>query len=108
MNKGDLVKNSKKHDGQITILCDDDRIYFDKFEVQNSLLRFLIGITIRVDRFFKALLKGYNPASNMSGAFLGLPADILIDEHGVVEKAFYGSHTASHISLNEVILFSNS
>ena len=28
----DLVKNSKKHDGEITILCDDDRIYFDKFE----------------------------------------------------------------------------
>ena len=51
----DLVKNSKKHDGEITILCDDDRIYFDKFEVQNSFLRFLVGITIRVDRFFKAV-----------------------------------------------------
>jgi len=104
----DLVKNSKKHDGEITILCDDDRIYFDKFEVQNSFLRFLVGITIRVDRFFKALLKGYNPASNMSGAFLGLPADILVDENGIVQKALYGSHTANHIPLNEVVQFSKS
>ena len=80
----------------------------DRFEVQNSFLRFLVGITIRVDRFLKAILKGYNPASNMSGAFLGLPADILIDENGTVEKAFYGSHTASHIPLNEVVLFSKS
>ena len=24
----DLAKNSKKHDGNITILCDDDRVYF--------------------------------------------------------------------------------
>ena len=39
---------------------------------------------------------------------LGLPADILIDENGIVEKAFYGSHTASHIPLNEVVLFSKS
>ena len=104
----DLVKNSKKHDGKVIILCDDDRIYFDKFDVQNSFLRFLVGITIRVDRFFKALLKGYNPASNISGAFLGIPADILIDENGIVEKAFYGSHTASHIPLNDVVDFSKS
>ena len=104
----DLVKNSKKHDGEITILCDDDRIYFDKYEVQNSFLRFLVGITIRVDRFFKALLKGYNPASNMSGAFLGLPADILVDENGIVQKALYGSHTANHIPLKEVVQFSKS
>ena len=80
----------------------------DRFEVQNSFLRFLVCITIRVDRFFKALLKGYNPASNMSGAFLGLPADILVDENGVVQKALYGSHTANHIPLNEVVQFSKS
>ena len=65
----DLVKNSEKHDGNMTILCDDDRVYFDKFEVQNSFFRFLLGITIRVDRFLRAIAKGYNPASNMSGAF---------------------------------------
>jgi len=104
----DLVKNSKKHDSKIIILCDDDRIYFDKFDVQNSFIRFLVGITIRVDRFFKALLKGYNPATNISGAFLGIPADILIDENGIVENAFYGSHTASHIPLNDVVDFSKS
>ena len=104
----DLVKNSEKHDGNMTILCDDDRVYFDKFEVQNSFFRFLLGITIRVDRFLRAIAKGYNPASNMSGAFLGLPADILIDENGLVEKALYGAHTANHIPMQEVIEFSNS
>mgnify|MGYP006058017193 FL=1 len=44
----------------------------------------------------------------MSGAFLGLPADILVDENGVVQKALYGSHTANHIPLNEVVQFSKS
>ena len=67
-----------------------------------------LGITIRVDRFLRAIAKGYNPASNMSGAFLGLPADILIDENGLVEKALYGAHTANHIPMQEVIEFSNS
>ena len=104
----DLVKNSEKHDGNMTILCDDDRVYFDKFEVQNSFFRFLLGITIRVDRFLRAIAKGYNPASNMSGAFLGLPADILIDENVLVEKALYGAHTANHIAMKDVIEFSNS
>ena len=104
----DLVKNSEKHDGNLTILCDDDRVYFDKYEVQNSFLRFMLGITIRENQYNRPLTKGYNPASNMSGAYLGMPADILINENGVVEKALYGAHTANHIPMKEVIDFSNS
>lgn len=103
----DLVKSSRKHDGKLTILCDDDRQYFDKFSVQNSILKVTFGILFRVDRMVVALSKGFSPLSSMSGAFFGVPADILINEEGIVERVLYGSHTADHIPMKEVIEFSN-
>ena len=54
-----------------------------------------------------ALSKGFSPLSSMSGAFFGVPADILINEEGIVERVMYGSHTADHIPMKEVIEFSN-
>ena len=32
----------------------------------------------------------------MSGAFLGLPADILVDENGVVQKHYMDPHSKSY------------
>tara|TARA_Y100001958_G_scaffold74353_1_gene50122 strand:+ start:977 stop:1153 length:177 start_codon:yes stop_codon:yes gene_type:complete len=51
-------------------------------------------------------IKGYNPLTSISGAFTGLPVDILIDENGVVRDVKYGKTTIDHISMAEVISFS--
>ena len=44
----------------------------------------------------------------MSGAFTGLPVDILINENGIVETVKYGKTTIDHIPMSDVIEFSNS
>ena len=42
----------------------------------------------------------------MSGAFTGLPVDLLIDENGVVVDVKYGKTTIDHIPMSDVISFS--
>ena len=102
-----LQKASSKHDSSIFILADENRFYFDKYNVEKSAFGVFLGSIIGFFRFMKAIfIKGFNPLTSMSGAFTGLPVDVLIDENGVVQDVKYGKTTIDHISMTEVISFS--
>ena len=102
-----LQKSSSKHDASISILADEDRKYFDKYSVQKSGFGVLVGSVIGFFRFIKAIfIKGFNPLKSLSGAFTGLPVDILINEEGIVEKVKYGKTTIDHIPMSEIVKFS--
>ena len=102
-----LQKASTKHDSSVFILADENRFYFDKYNVEKSAFGVFLGSVIGFFRFMKAIfIKGYNPLTSISGAFTGLPVDILIDENGVVRDVKYGKTTIDHISMAEVISFS--
>jgi len=102
-----LQKASTKHDSSVFILADENRFYFDKYNVEKSAFGVFLGSVIGFFRFMKAIfIKGYNPLTSISGAFTGLPVDILIDENGVVRDVKYGKTTIDHISMDEVISFS--
>ena len=102
-----LQKSSSKHEASISILADEDRKYFDKYSVQKSGFGVLVGSVIGFFRFIKAIfIKGFNPLKSLSGAFTGLPVDILINEEGIVEKVKYGKTTIDHIPMSEIIKFS--
>ena len=102
-----LQKASSKHDSSIFILADENRFYFDKYNVEKSAFGVFLGSIIGFFRFMKAIfIKGFNPLTSMSGAFTGLPVDVLIDENGVVQDVKYGKTTIDHISITEVISFS--
>lgn len=99
-----LQKASTKHDSSIFILADENRFYFDKYDVEKSAFGVFLGSIIGFFRFMKAIfVKGFNPLTSMSGAFTGLPVDVLIDENGVVQDVKYGKTTIDHISMVEVI-----
>jgi len=51
-------------------------------------------------------IKGFNPFTSLSGAFTGLPVDVLIDENGIVIDVKYGKTTIDHIPMPDVISFS--
>ena len=102
-----LKKASSKHDSSIFILADENRLYFDKYSVQKSGIGVLAGSVIGLFRFIKAIfIKGFNPLKSLSGAFTGLPVDILINAEGIVEKVKYGKTTIDHIPMSEIIDFS--
>ena len=102
-----LKKASSKHDSSIFILADENRLYFDKYSVDKSSFGVLLGSIFGFLRFMKAIfIKGFNPFTSLSGAFTGLPVDVLIDENGIVIDVKYGKTTIDHIPMSDVISFS--
>ena len=51
-------------------------------------------------------IKGFNPLKSLSGAFTGMPVDILVNKDGIVEQVKYGKTTIDHIPMREIIEFS--
>ena len=102
----DLKVTSSMHDSSVTVLADENRTYFDRYEVPKSAVKTLVGAATGFSRFRKAVSTGFSPLTKPSGAFTGMPVDVLIDEAGIVERVLYGSSTFDHIPIEEVIEFS--
>ena len=101
-----LKKTATKHGSNIIIAADEDRKYFDKYDMPRSLARVSLGILISPLRMARAIFKGY-AAPSFNGAFNAVPVDVMINKKGIVEKVKYSAHTTDHIPVSEVIEFSN-
>lgn len=101
-----LKKTSTKHGNSIIIAADEERTYFNKYDMPLSMTRVMLGLTISPLRMMRAVFKGY-AAPSFNGSFTAIPVDMMINKKGIVEKVKYASHTTDHIPLSEVIEFSN-
>ena len=101
-----LKKTSTKHGNNIIIAADEERTYFNKYDMPLSMARVMLGLTISPLRMMRAVFKGY-AAPSFNGSFTAIPVDMMINKEGIVEKVKYASHTTDHIPLSEVIEFSN-
>ena len=101
-----LKKTSTKHGNNIIIAADEERTYFNKYDMPLSMTRVMLGLTISPLRMMRAVFKGY-AAPSFNGSFTAIPVDMMINKKGIVEKVKYASHTTDHIPVSEVIEFSN-
>jgi peroxiredoxin len=101
-----LTKSTKKHNAPFEILADESFEYFKKYEVEQSACKFFLGSFIRSYKIINTTLKGYIPL-RFKGSMTTVPEDILIDEQGVIEKAYYGKNTTDHLSFEEILDFSS-
>ena len=99
-----LIKSMKKHDTPFTILADKNFEYFKKYDVEQSVWKFLVGSTVGFFRLCKGVLKGYIPLI-MKGSMRTVPVDILINEDGTIEKVYYGKNTSDHLNFEEIRKF---
>ena len=99
-----LTKSMKKHDTKFTILADENFKYFRKYDIEQSTWKFLIGTTLGIFRFCKAISKGYIPLP-MKGSMITVPVDILINTDGTIERVYYGKNTADHLSFEQIKKF---
>jgi hypothetical protein len=88
------------------VAADENRKYFDKYDMPRSLARVSLGILLSPLRMMRAVFKGY-AAPSFNGSFTAIPVDLMINKKGIVEKVKYAAHTTDHIPLDEVIKFSN-
>ena len=99
-----LIKSMERHDAPFEILADEDFSYFRAIDVEQSLIKFLIGSVINIHRLVQASMKGFIPLS-FKGSMLTVPVDILINEKGMVEHVYYGKTTADHMNFDDILAF---
>ena len=102
----DNLKSYMDKHGELpfTVLADENFEYFKKYEVEQSIWKFLIGSTVGFFKILRATAKGYFPME-INGMTI-VPVDILINEKGIIEKVYYGKNTTDHLSFEEIRDFS--
>lgn len=87
------------------IVGDPDLVLYKKYGVQKSFGRMVGSLFNKKTRSNlkegKVLVKGKN--LKRDGQMSRIPADFLIDENGIVTKAYYGTNIVDHLPL-EIIL----
>tara|TARA_B100000963_G_C22365130_1_gene553388 strand:+ start:203 stop:742 length:540 start_codon:yes stop_codon:yes gene_type:complete len=104
----DLKKRMKHQNAPFSILADENYELFTKHSVQKSFVRFMLGTLSAPLTLLKATMRGYFPMTLSISKLSTIPVDILIDENGKVVKAHYCKNTADHLSIDEMVSFSNS
>ena len=100
-----LQKHAQDHDAPFPILADPENIYYRKYGIERSFAGVLKGMVFRMSPLLKGMFKGYLPLQ-IRGSMTTMPADFLVDEFGVIQKAWYGRGEGNHLSFEEIKRFS--
>lgn len=97
-----LQRYANRHESPFAILADDGGIVHKQFGVSQSWAGALKAMVLRLPTAMRAMfVKGYYPLT-LDGKLTTLPADFLVDGHGVIREAHYGSDAGDHLDLARV------
>lgn len=93
----------KRHDPPFQIISDPKMVLYADYRLEKSM-KDAMGAEVR------AAMKGATKAGiplvrPWDGPAHRVPADFLIDKHGMIQNAFYGENIAQHIPFEEVTTF---
>lgn len=102
---GNLQKHAAKHNPPFPVLADEKNAYYREYGIEHSVTGILKGAVRRMPSLLHAVfVKGYLPTS-IQGRLTTLPADFLVDEHGVIHTAYYGKDEGDHLPFERVKAF---
>lgn len=101
-----LARHMEKHDAPFPILADEDRIFYDRYGVQHSMMGVVKGVLFRPATLLRSVQKGFIPTS-VQGDLTTMPAEFLVDSGGVIQRAFYGKDEGDHLDFEVVKSFSH-
>ncbi|HEX9628163.1 MAG TPA: redoxin domain-containing protein [Acidiferrobacterales bacterium] len=100
-----LKRNAGRQRPPFPMLADEGNVYHRLYGVERSFLGLLKGAILRLPSVLYGVVgKGYVPLS-FKGHLATLPADLLVDERGVVRVAHYGSDPGDHLPFERVKAF---
>lgn len=101
-----LQRHAKKHQAPFPILADETNKYYNEYGVERSFVGMLKGMFGRMPTLLKAMfVKGYLPL-DFKGNWLTMPVDILVDENGIIQTAYYGKDEGDHLPFEQIKTFS--
>ena len=102
-----LQRHAGKHQAPFPILADKENIYYREYGIEHSLMGVLKGMVLRMPTLLKGMfIKGYMPLV-IKGSMTTMPADILVDENGIIKMVHYGKVEGDHLPFDVVKQFSN-
>ena len=101
-----LQKHAESHHAPFAILADERNVYYQRFNVERSVLKTIKGFTKRFPTVLYAMfIKGYWPFP-IKGNIFSMPLEILIDGNGLIQHIHKGKDEGDHLSLEEIKNFS--
>lgn len=101
-----LQEHAQGHAAPFPILADPKNIYYRQYGIEYSVAGMLKGMLFRMPTLIKAMFKGYLPLK-IRGSMTTMPADFLVDEFGVIQRAYYGRDEGDHLPFEEIKHFSS-
>jgi len=101
-----LRSQAKRHDLWFPVLSDEPGNSYAAYGVERSAAGVVRGMLLRAPTLMHGIARGYLPVAS-HGAFTVMPADLLVDERGVIAHAHYGADEGDHLPLHEIVRFAN-
>ncbi len=102
-----LIRTAEKHESPYPILADEQNTYYRAYGVQRSTWGVLKGMILRMPTLLYAMFaKRYIPWP-MTGSMRTMPVDILVNEEGVIDTAYYGRDEGDHLAFETIKAFAD-
>lgn len=100
-----LQRQAGRHRAPFLVLADEANVYYRAFAIERSVIGMLKAALLRFPTVLRAtLIEGYLPTS-FQGHLATLPADFLVDEQGVIQRAYYGKDIGDHLPFEQIRAF---
>lgn len=98
----DLQKYAERHKAPFPILADEGGVVHGYYGIRHSWKGVLKGLVFRFPTLLKAMFgKGYFPLT-IGGRMNTMPADFLVNDHGFIEKSYYGRDEGDHLDFDQI------
>jgi len=100
-----LIQTAEKHQSPYPSLADEENTYYRAYGVQRSTWGVLKGMILRMPTLLHAMfVQRYIPWP-MTGSMRTMPVDILVNEDGIVQTAYYGRDEGDHLAFEAIKVF---
>jgi thioredoxin-dependent peroxiredoxin len=100
-----LQKYSSQHQAPFHVLADEKNNYYRQYDIRQSFIGLLRGAVTRLPVvLYAVVVKRYLPLA-IKGKLATMPADFLVDEQGIIQRAHYGHDPGDHVDFEQVKAF---
>jgi peroxiredoxin len=100
-----LLKHRNLQNFPARIVADPEMRLFHLYEGELSTTKFITGHLFHAPQWVQGVQKGAFDAGTTLGELRLVPAEMLIDEQGIIQRAYYGRDVTDHLPLRDVTRF---
>ncbi|MDX2136872.1 MAG: redoxin domain-containing protein [Chloroflexota bacterium] len=100
-----LLRHRNLQNFPARIIADPEMRLFHLYEGELSTAKFITGHFRRVPQWIQGVRAGAFDAGTTLGELRLVPAEMLIDEQGIIQRAYYGRDVTDHLPLRDVTRF---